>query len=146
MRKLLFLTLFCFLLWGCTNNKRFYLEDKYYKEPKIIKIKKEELKKLEANKESFLVLVNNSSCTASLTFCQILDKVLKNNQLIIYEISFSNIKETALFDYVKFYPSIAIYKKGKIVSALDAASEEHLPYYNTVEGLTDYITKYVILK
>ncbi len=148
MKKVFYIIFMSFLLSGCIciNNKKFYLENKYYEKAEKIKITTKEFKQLKTDNESFIIFINNSSCTATQKFCEILDEVLNTYNLTIYEISFSDIKETTLSNYVKYTPSIAIYKKGKYKSSLDASKEKHYIYYDTVDGLKSYITKYVLLK
>ena len=58
----------------------------------------------------------------------------------------SEMKKTEISEYIKYSPSIVIYNKGKIVSYLDAESNDDKKYYESMEGLYEWFTKYVILK
>lgn len=134
----------CFLVIGCSSNK-FNLEEKYYKESKIEKISNTELINLENNKESFLIFVNMPFCAASNEFDKVLKEFLNLHKITIYEISFSNIQETKLKTSVKYYPTIVIYKNGKIISLLDPNKKEHYKYYKTSKNLKIWLEKYLNL-
>ena len=63
-----------------------------------------------------------------------------------YKILFSSIKDTNIADYVKYCPSVVIYHKGQIVAYLDADSDKDAAYYESVENLKKWLTKYVLLR
>lgn len=145
MKKNIILILICLLLIGCSCQKRFSLDKEYYGKADIIKIEGSELLELEASNKSFLVFVNMTFCTAADEFCQVLDQFLEKHQLTIYETAFTQIKTTKLGEHVKYYPTIAIYKKGKVVRALDPNQERDLKCYETVAGLEECLGQYLIL-
>ena len=125
---------------------KFYLEDKYYDSSEFIEIDKSDLEKLIDDKESFALFIYQPACVTSANFEKNLTEFSKDNNLTIYKIAFSNIKDTSLSKYIKYYPSFAIFNKGNIISYLDANSDKDLKYYKSKKDFTDWFTNYVLLK
>ena len=125
-------------------NRNFYLDDKYYGNNEIYEIGIEEFNNLISNKESFGIFVYQPACTTSAEFEQVLYDFFKQNNMSIYKIKFSDIYEHT--DFLKFYPSFIIYKNGKMVDFLEADKDKDLKYYKSVDGFSEWFTKYVILK
>lgn len=124
----------------------FYLEEKYYEKNDITEISNDELNKLVDKKESFVVFVYQPLCAASSKFEDVLLDFLKDNQVGIYKIAFSNIKDTKLGKKIKYYPSFIIYHEGKIVNYLRSNKDEDVDYFTSKEDFKKWLTKYVILK
>lgn len=127
-------------------NQKFYLEDSYYKTSEFITINNNELEKLIKDKKSFVLFVYQPACVTSANFEKTLNEFLKEETLQIYKISFSDMKNTDLSKYIKYYPSFAIFSKGQMRDYLDASSDEDLPKYENKEQFKKWLTKYVILK
>ncbi len=128
------------------NIEPFYLEDKYYESKEMTEIKNEELNDLIDKKESFIVFVYQTQCAASSKFEDVLLEFLEENQVRMYKVLFSNIKETKLGKKLKYYPSFLIYHKGELVDYLRSDKDEDVEYFKTKEGFKKWLTKYVILK
>ena len=109
--------------------QKFYLEDKYYGNSEFTTIESNDLNKLMNDKESFALFIYQPACVTSSEFEQILYDFTKSNNIKIYEIAFSDIKDTKLSKSIKYYPSFAIFNKGKMVDYLDAESDNDLKYY-----------------
>lgn len=140
---LLLLSLIIFISFKILNHN-FYLDDKYYGNNEIYEIGIEEFNNLISNKESFGIFVYQPACTTSAEFEQVLYDFFKQNNMSIYKIKFSDIYEHT--DFLKFYPSFIIYKNGKMVDFLEADKDKDLKYYQSVNGFSEWFTKYVILK
>ena len=126
--------------------KKFYLEDKYYGGSDFIEIKTSDLEKLIDDKESFALFVYQPACVTSANFEQILKDFSNSNNIEIYKIAFSDIKDTSLSKYIKYYPSFAIFNKGNMVSYLDANSDNDLKYYESKDEFQKWFTSFVLLK
>ncbi len=126
--------------------KPFYMEDSYYGANNIIEIKIDKLNKLIDKKESFAVFIYQPMCITSSNFESVLSEFLKDKQISIYKIAFSNIKDTDLGKSIKYYPSFVIYNKGKMVDFLEADKDEDVRYYSSKDGFESWFTKYVKLK
>ena len=126
--------------------KQFYLEDNYYGESKIIEIDKDKLENLIDDKESFALFIYQPACVTSSNFEKVIKEFLEENSITIYMIAFSNIKETSLGENVKYYPSFAIYNKGKLIDNLEADKNDDLKYFESKKGFQKWFTSYVLLK
>lgn len=123
------------------------LEEKYYVNGALIQITKDEFEKIEQNKESFILFVHIPGvCQVSLPFAPIVEEFIQKNDITIYSIPFYDITKTSIEDYVKYSPSVLIYKDGKVVEYLDSTKKEHLEYYKSLESFTEWIKQYVKLK
>ncbi len=128
-----------------TGNVLFYLEEKYYGKNIMKEIGAEELEGLLEEKESFAVFVHEPMCSASYSFHKVLLEFGEKYQLSFYKITFEEMERTDLAGNVKYYPSFVIYQEGETVAYLDAESDAHLPYYETVEGFEEWFGRFVKL-
>lgn len=128
------------------KEEQFYLDDEYYQSNQITEINVDELNELTNEKKSFAVFIYQPMCFASADFESILNTFIQNNQISIYKIAFSDIKNTDLGKTIKYYPSFIIYNKGKIVDFLEADKDKDVDYYTSEEGFKSWFTKYVKLK
>lgn len=136
-----------FLVVNNTNTKEtFFLENKYYGFNSINEIKKDDLNKLMDDKESFAVFVYQPMCITSSDFEAVLNNFLEENQISVYKIAYSRIKDTDIGKSVKYYPSFIIYNKGEMVDFLEANKDEDVDYYISKDGFEKWFTKYVKLK
>lgn len=139
-----------FIIFHNNNNLKidepFYLEEKYYEKNDITEIKNDELNKLVDKKESFVVFVYQPLCAASSKFEDVLLDFLEDNQIGIYKIAFSNIKNTNLGKKIKYYPSFIVYYKGKIVDYLRSDKDADIDYFTSKEGFRNWLSKYIRLK
>lgn len=128
------------------SEKPFYLEDKYYGKNNITEIKIDELNQFIEKKESFAVFIYQPMCVTSSDFESVLSEFLEDNQISIYKIAFSNIKDTDIGKSVKYYPSFLIYNNGKMIDFLEADKNEDVKYYTSKDEFKNWFTKYVKLK
>ena len=138
---ILLLILSSFLLTGCS--KKFSLNEKYYKKGNFTEIKQNEYDELIKNKESFAIFIYQPLCTTSYNFNKVITKFMNMYEMNFYKMSFANMKETTLKDSIKYYPSFAIIKEGKLVDYLDANSEEDTNKYKSVDYFANWFTSYV---
>ena len=126
--------------------QKFYLEDKYYGNSEFTTIESNDLNKLMNNKESFALFIYQPACVTSSDFEQVLYDFTQSNNIKIYKIAFSDIKNTKLNESIKYYPSFAIFNKGQMVDYLDANSDDDLKYYKSKVEFKKWFTNYVLLK
>ena len=127
------------------QSKIFSLESKYYNTGEKIEINTSKLEELINDKESFVVFVSQDMCLASSNFEVVINDFLEEYPITIYEINYSELKESDLGDFLEHYPSFVIYKNGKMVDFLDANADEDTDYYKTKEGFKNWFTQYVNL-
>jgi len=132
------------LVFILKENKKIHLEEKYYDNGELLRITKDEFEDLEKNKENFILFVHIPGvCQVSLPFAPIVEEFIKENNITIYSLPFYEITDTSIEEYVKFSPSVLIYKNGSVLSYLDSTKDEHLEYYKTIESFTKWIKEYV---
>ena len=125
---ILIIILLIFLLTR-KKEEKFYINSYYYKVADIKEITKEELQKHESNKENFLLFVYQPMCFASDKFNIVLYDFAKKYNIGFLKIPFSEITETEANKCIKYYPTISVYKKGKIVAFLEADNNDDIEHY-----------------
>lgn len=139
MKKLLIIFICFLLLTGCNNNK-YNLDKEYYNNTSLKDITKEELINLEKDKSSFAVFLYQPSCTVSTNLNNIIETFIEENDITIYKYSFSNIEDTKMEEVIKHYPTVVLYKKGKIHTFLDANCNEDLSCYQNINDFNNWFT------
>lgn len=134
------------LLFSKNNIEAFYLEDKYYESNSMEEVDYKSVDRLMKNKENFIVFLYQPSCIVSADFESILNGFLKENQVKILKLSFSEIKDTKIGKKIDFYPSFIIFNKGKIIDYLDVNSDDDISYFTSKDEFKNWLTTYVKLK
>ena len=127
----------------------FYLNDQYYNEGKLIELTSiDEFKTLENNKESFGIYVFLPGCMTCASFKPILEEYIEMNKITLYSIPYTKLKNSnnTLKSNINYAPSVALFNEGEIVTYLDALDNEHINYYESVEGFSSWFETYVYLK
>lgn len=143
-KKILLLVALLLMLVGC-GDKKFYLDDQYYEKGAITEINLDELKKLEKDKKNFMVFVYLPGCTSCAEFRTVLEGYIEKNNLEFYTTSITDLKDSVILEHIEFAPSLVIYKEGKIVDALDAASDKDKAALTTEAGLIEWLEQYIYL-
>ncbi len=133
-------------LWFYEKKQKFYLEDKYYANPIARETELSNINKLIKDKESFVLFIYQPLCTTSYSLSQILDAYSKETGLSYYTIAYSKIKDTETFDYIKYYPSFVIFKKGKMVDFLDAESDDDTEKFKESDAFTTWLESYIKIR
>lgn len=146
MKKfILLLLIIC--LCGCTKDKSFYIEDKFYNSSEGYTIlDKDEYNEKIKNKESFILFVFSPGCITSSNLSNLMSEFSTNNKISYYSINFEDIEETNIKDYLEYYPSVILIKNGKMVDFLESDKDQDLMYYESVDELTKWIFSYVKVK
>ncbi len=129
-----------------TKNVVFYLEEKYYGESVFNEIKSKEFKSLVDKDESFAIFIHHSFCSTSYEFNKVLAKYAEKNKISFYKMSFEEMKKTSMYKKIKYYPSFAIFKDGKMIDFLDAESDEDLKRYKEEDEFHKWFSKYIKFK
>ena len=144
MKKVFVTLVLLIILVGC-GNKKFYLDEEHYEKGVITSITRDELNKLEKDKKNFMVFVYLPGCTSCAEFRSVLEGYIEDNTLEFYTIAINDLKDSVILDHIEFAPSLVLYKEGKIVDALDAASDKDKDALTTEEGLVDWLDDYIYL-
>lgn len=142
MKKNILLLILLLGLVGCKKSV-FSLDSKYYNNKDIVVINDIDFNNLINNKESFIVFIYDSTCITCREFNNVLQEFVDKEGISIYKLSYKDMKNTNLKNDIKYYPSLAIFNRGKLVSFLDAQSDDDTMYYKSYENVKIWISKYI---
>ena len=94
-------------------------------------------------KKSFVVFVDQGGCTTADRLRGYVQDFAREKEVRVYRMMFSDMKETSLHDYVKYYPSVVVVGKGVVKAYLRADSDEDAAIYNDEQAFMDWIKKYL---
>ena len=115
------------------------LDDNVYGEIKAIDISKDEYESMIKERRSFAVLVDSPTCVRSKKIEQMMNNMDKKYHFKYYRMMWSDVKQTSLFDYVKFLPSLAVINKGQVKAWLKADKDEDKPYFSSQKDLQQWL-------
>ena len=90
----------------------------------------ERYNELTSQKKSFVVFIDQVNCTNANRMRGFVTDYEKETGIKAYRMMFSEMKQTALYEKVKYYPSVAIIEDGTPVAWLEADSDQDGPAYN----------------
>lgn len=125
-----------FFIWQ--SRSKLSLDPEYYNQAEIKAVPIEELEEFAAAGKSFAVFVSQPNCRTADDLRRILDEFSEQYRLTVYEVSFSELKESQLAPEVKYYPSFILFRKGKVESFLRANSSEDSDAYNSLAGFSEW--------
>lgn len=128
------------------GSRKFYLEDSYYGQAGFKEIDASELNQLIADQKSFALFIYQPACVTSAEFEEVLSSAIEEKSLTVYEIAFSKLAQTTIGDRIPYYPSFAIFKKGKLVDFLQSDQDEDTAKYQNKADFLDWLTSYVAIK
>ena len=90
--------------------------------------------------KSFAVYVSLPICSGDTAKFKtyVMDFQHKNN-LSFYYITSDYVKDTSIYKTVKYFPSVILYKDGKIAKYLRYDSDEDLEYYKSYDGFAKWM-------
>ncbi len=105
----------------------------------------DELRKMEEEGKTFLLYVYLPGCSSCASFKPIVKEFKEANDIDIYAVDLSAIfnDSNSVTDRVSYTPSFFVYKDGEVAGYLDPGSDDDLPYYQTLEGLSSFVAKYL---
>ena len=77
-----------------------------------------------------MVFVDQGGCKTADNLRGFVLDYAKEKGLKVYRLFFGDMKETSMHDKVKYYPSVVMVSKGRIVGFLRADSDEDAVVYN----------------
>lgn len=145
MKKLLLLILSILFITSCGKQELITLEDKYYNNNTFISSTSTEIDEYLENKESFILYAYNNYCTFSIPCESIFESFMINNNISIVSIPYSEFKNTKLSKKIKYAPTVIIIDKGKVITSLNAESDNDLPKYQDADEFTNWIKEYIVI-
>ncbi|MBQ1899857.1 MAG: hypothetical protein II153_03025 [Erysipelotrichaceae bacterium] len=103
------------------------------------------LRKMEEENKTFLLYVYLPGCSSCASFKPIVKEFSQANDIDIYAVDLSVIfKDTnSVTERVSYTPSLFVYIDGEVAGYLDPGSDADLPHYQTLEGLSSFVAKYL---
>lgn len=156
MKKIFaFFGLLLVFISGCSCKKeekieKFYLEEKYYYDDSLY-IPAESYDAIQAlidNKESFALLVYESSCSLSSSFISVLNEYLEEKRIVFHSILMRKVNEAGDNDVnknIKYRPSVILFNEGKYVTGLKVNDDKHTEYYKDSDKFGEWFETYVKL-
>ena len=141
MKKItLFLMVLILLLTGCSSNPlpEILLSGKIGIQ-ETVEIDRKTLELKLENKEDFVLLLSNPTCSGCINFKPLINEYVKTNEVVIYRIE---VNVTDLIAY-RYTPTVAIIKGGNIVAKEDPSTKEAI--FNKKAELGNFIEKYASL-
>lgn len=124
---------------------RVVMSTEYRGEGGIGTITIDDLRKMTEEKKSFILFVSQPGCQAAEKLRGILQELITEYPIQIFEVGFSDLKDSGLANEVRFYPSLVVYRQGKVAEFLDANDSADTEAYNSLDGLRNWLTNVVIL-
>ena len=135
---------------SCSNNiEPFELEDEYYLQGEVIPLENySAYKELIDNEKSFALYIYSTGCSSCYAFYDILLECIQENEFSVYALEYAFLKDNDkdIIKKIKYTPSLALYNKGKLMTYLDANSNEDIPAYTSADSLYEWISDYIIFK
>ena len=94
-------------------------------------------------KKSFIVFVDQYGCTTADRLRGYVSDWAASQGIKVYRMMFMDIKESTLYDYVKFYPSVVVVDKGTVRGFLKADLDDHADMYNDYGAFSEWMGRYL---
>lgn len=103
----------------------------------------EEYEELVSAGKSFLVFIDQGGCTTADRLRGYVKDYARGAGVKMYRMMFEEVKKSSLHDAVKYYPSVAMIRKGKPVVWLRADEDEDAEEYNNYETFKSWMEQYL---
>lgn len=103
----------------------------------------ESYEELIADKKSFIVFIDQAGCTTADRLRGFMKDYSEESEIKYYHFMWEQLRKSTLHDNVKYYPSIAIISKGKVVDFLKADSDDDAKYYNNYDDLKNWLDSFI---
>lgn len=129
---------------GWFDDPKITLDSEYYGEgAEFMELTAGEYEGLVEAKKSFLVFVDQGGCTTADRLREYVTQYMTETGILVYRMMFAEVKESSLHSEVKYYPSVAVISKGKVVGYLRADADEDAEAYNNFDAFKEWISKYL---
>lgn len=132
---------------GGFSDQRATIDAEYYCsdncENRYMELSSSEYERLIVEKKSFIVLIDKGGCNTADRLREFVNNWAAENGLKVYKMDFSDMKETSLHDTVKYYPSVVVVSKGKVVGYMRADSDDDAPAYNDYDAFVKWVKNYL---
>ena len=94
-------------------------------------------------RKSFVVLVDQDGCTTADRLEGFVRDFATTRGLKVFKMMYSDMRNTSLYDFVKYYPSVAVISNGKVIGYLRADEDEDAPAYNNYDDFLTWVSGYL---
>lgn len=126
--------------------EKFNLESELYGGSQLKELSVDEFEKLIEEKKSFVLIAHMDFCPAETPLTSTAEQLVHDDGFTFYGLKSTEFEKSSLSKSVTYLPSAAIYHNGELVKYLDAESDEDIPYYQSAEGLRNWLNNYINLK
>lgn len=112
-------------------------------ERNFIELTTPDYERMIAEKKSFVVFVDQGGCTTADRLRGYVLDFANDKGFKVFRMMFDDMKKTSLHDFVKYYPSVAIISRGKVIGFLRADSDEDSDAYNKYDAFEIWMRKYL---
>lgn len=125
---------------GWFDNYKVKLDAEYYADgAEFMELTAGEYEGLIEAKKSFVVMVDQSGCTTADRLREYVTRYMTETGILIYRMMFAEVKESSLHEKVKYYPSVAMVSKGKVVAYLRADEDADADKYNDYDAFKKWM-------
>ena len=103
----------------------------------------DEYEKLINDQKSFVVMVDQGGCTTADRLKGYTKDFAASKGFKVYKMMFEDMKKTSMHDFVKYYPSVVVVSRGKVIGFLRADADEDSDMYNNYEDFSNWLAKYL---
>lgn len=133
---------------GWFGGPKVAIDDEYYCEGEgcagnFIDLTIEEFNNLVGAKKSFVIFVDKNGCTTADKMRGFITDTMKEKGMKIFRMDWEDMKETSVYELVKYYPSVVIVSKGKVFKFLRADSDEDVGAYENGEDFKRWLEQYI---
>ena len=128
---------------GWFNDEKVVLNEEYVGDFTEFKtISAAEYEELINKNDSFILLVDQSGCDTADKVRGFAENWGKEKGVKVLRIMFAEMRETSLHDEIKYYPSVAVISKGRLIGFLRADKDEDAEKFNNYETFESWLGEF----
>ena len=124
-------------------DSEYYCDGQNCPDNEFLELTTEEYDELANAKKTFIVFVDKDGCTTADKMRTFITDYAKEKGIKVYRIAYEDMKETTMYELVKYYPSVVIVTKGKVFKFLRADSDEDVDAFESKEAFNAWMGKYL---
>lgn len=129
---------------GWFDSHKVKLDAEYYADgAEFMELTAGEYEGLVEAKKSFVVFVDQDGCTTADRLREYVTRYMAETGIMVYRMMFAEVRESSLHEKVKYYPSVAVVSKGRVVAYLRADEDADADKYNDYDAFKAWIGKYL---
>ncbi|MBQ1298552.1 hypothetical protein IIY24_01810 [Candidatus Saccharibacteria bacterium] len=129
---------------GWFDGPRPKLSSKYYGDTaEFIEMMGPDYDELIASGETALIFIDQNGCTTADRVREFSMNLMNEKGINVYKMMFTDVKNSTLHDYVKYYPSFVVVSEGEVKTFLRADHDEDADMYNEYEAFLRWVERNV---